>query len=151
MKKNIKKRIICLLIFAAFCVSLNANQQVFAAKAKKMTQEEFTQLSNNIAFLTKKIYANGLFSPKDNETIIDAKEKLDTALLGGGGKYDLAQAYYKLAYVYRNREYRDDAIECYQTILENFQESPYYLKSVNELKKMGVKVASPTEESASEN
>lgn len=140
-----------MLVFAAVCISLDTNHQVFAAKAKKMTQEEFTQLSNNIALLTKKIYANGLFSPKDNENLIDAKEKLDTALLGGGGKFDLAQAYYKLAYVYRNREYRDDAIECYQTILENFQESPYYLKSVTELKKMGVKVASPTEESASEN
>jgi len=151
MRKTIKKNLALTIIFAAICASFSTNQTVFAAKAKKMTQEEFTQLSANVGNLTKKIYANGLFSPKDNETLIDAKDKLDTALLAGPGKFDLAQAYFKIGFVYKNREYRDDAIECYQTILENFPDSPYYLKSLNELKKMGVKIASPAEASASGN
>jgi outer membrane protein assembly factor BamD (BamD/ComL family) len=56
---------------------------------------------------------------------------------------DFPALYYRVGYIYEQREYKDDAIECFKTILENFPDSPYTAKATNELKKMGVKIENP--------
>jgi len=107
-----------------------------------MTPEEIQEISNMADKLLKKVYAAGLFSPKDNENLITTKLKLDEALLGSPNP-EFASIYYKLGYIYSHRELKDDSIQCFQTILDNFSDSPYAVRAVNELKKMGVNVVTP--------
>ena len=115
----------------------------FCSKEKeKMTPEEIQEISNMADKLLKKVYAAGLFSPKDNENLITTKLKLDEALLGSPNP-EFASIYYKLGYIYSHRELKDDSIQCFQTILDNFSDSPYAVRAVNELKKMGVNVVTP--------
>ena len=44
------------------------------------------------------------------------------------------------------REYKKEAIECYQTILENFPDTALAPKASQALKKLGVEVVTPSEE-----
>lgn len=116
-------------------------------RAKKLTDAEITAITDTVDHLTKKIYAAGLFSPQDNEKLVDTKLKVDAAFQSSPTSLDFANLYYKLGFIYKERELRDDAIDCYTSILENFSDSPYALKAANELKKMGVKVQSPADAS----
>jgi len=38
----------------------------------------------------------------------------------------------------------DEAADCFQTILENFSDTPFAPKAVKELTKMGVKIQAPS-------
>ena len=46
----------------------------------------------------------------------------------------LAPIYYKAGNLYKARKYQTDAIECYQTVLENFADTAIAPKAVKELK-----------------
>ena len=56
---------------------------------------------------------------------------------------ELAPLYYKAGNIYKLREMKPEAIECYQTILENFSDTALAPKARAALESMGVKVAAP--------
>lgn len=143
MKKSIIKLISVILTAIMFSCFIAQGDSLAAKKKKKLTPEELTQISDTTNRLVKKVYSYSLFSPKDNETLIDLKIKLDDYLPTNTTNPDFPALYYKVGYVYEQREYKDDAIECFKTILENFPDSPYTTKAANELKKMGVKIENP--------
>ena len=140
--KKITATLLCLitLLFVSFMISPDAIAK--GKKAKGLSPEDMTQITDTLTNLTRKVYASSLFSPKDNENLIDIKIKLDDALVAGSNP-DLAPLYFKAANLYKVREMTDEAIECYQTVLDSFPDTPYAAKSINELKKMGVKIESP--------
>ena len=97
MKSFINKIAICLLVvgIAVGCSSLWVTDAGAAAKKSKggLTQEQLDTMNNNLNNLTRKIYANSLFSPQDNETLINIKLDLDKAMLkSASGEY--APLYY---------------------------------------------------------
>ena len=55
----------------------------------------------------------------------------------------LAPLYYKAANLYKAREYKQEAIDCYQTILENFPDTALAPKARQALSAMGVTVVDP--------
>ena len=55
----------------------------------------------------------------------------------------LAPLYFKAGNVYKLRDMKPEAIECYQTILENFSETALAPKARAALEQMGVEVAAP--------
>ena len=59
----------------------------------------------------------------------------------------LAPLYYKAANLYRTRDYKKEAIDCYQTILENFPDTALAPKARQALKDMGVEIVEPAAES----
>ena len=65
---------------------------------------------------------------------------------------ELAPLYYKAGNVYKLRDMKPEAIECYQTILENFSDTALAPKARAALEELGVTVTAPavTEETASE-
>lgn len=140
---NLKKLMAFALIFSVLLGFVVAPDAYAAKKKKKLSEEEITQITTTVNTLMKKVYSAALFSPKDNEDLIDIKLQLDDLFLSSPSAMDFAQLYYKVGFVYREREYKEEAIECFQTILDNFPDSPYTAKAVNELKKMGVKITSP--------
>ena len=50
----------------------------------------------------------------------------------------------------KKRNYKNEAIDCYQTILENFTDTAFAPKAKQELLKMGVKIEEPQEEVSEE-
>lgn len=148
--KNTSIKIIIFTMIISIFINFALAPDVLASKKKKkLSDQEITQISDTINDLMIKVKSAALFSPKDNEDLINAKLKLDDSLESNPGNQAFSQLYFKAGIVYREREYRDDAIECFQTILDSFPDSSYALKAMNELKKMGVKIMAPGSQSGS--
>ena len=144
MKSRLFK-IFVILIIGILVIGLNIPPQAVAKKKSSgggLSPDDITAMSTSLDNFTKKIYASSLFSPADNQKLIEIKLKLDNAMLFGVTP-ELAPLYYKAAYVYKEREFKDEAVDCYQTILENFSDTAFAPRAMKELKKMGVKVELP--------
>ena len=149
MKKTLVLILIGMLVF------MMASKDSLAAKKSKksagsITQEDMTTMSDTIDRLTKKVYSNSLFSPQDNAEMIEIKIKLDNQMLIAPDA-GLAPLYYKAANLYKEREYKQEAIDCYQTILENFPDTALAPKSRQALSALGVTIVDPNAEAGSEN
>lgn len=147
---GIMKKIFVLLLAVTLIGVTFGFQSVEAKKSKKggISEEEMTTMTTTVDNLTKKMYGHGLFSPEDNESLIDIKLKLDNQMLIAPDP-TLAPMYYKLALLYKSREMKDEAVECFQTILENFADTALAPKAAAQLKLMGVTIALPTKPGAS--
>lgn len=145
----IKKLLVLFLLLTVVGVFFSMDS-VEAKKSKKggIAEEEMTAMSTTIDTLTKKMYGNGLFSPEDNENLIDIKLKLDNQMLIASDPA-LAPLYYKIAILLKSRDMKDEAIECFQTILENFADTAFAPKAAAQLKTMGVEVKAPATPGAS--
>lgn len=140
------KKLFALVIIVLFFFTSSASHDVCAASKKKgkggVTEEQLTQITTDIQRLRKKIYAHGLFSPADNQTLIAMKMTLDDVMLTAPDP-TFAPLYYNLGLIYEQRQMKDDAVECFQTILENFGDTALGPKARNELTKMGVTIKTP--------
>lgn len=141
MKKTLVLLLIGFIIFA-----LAAKDSMAARRSRKgptgIAQEEMTTMSDTIDVLTKKVYSASLFSPAENSKMIDIKIKLDNQMLVAPDA-GLAPLYYKAGNLFRAREYKTEAIQCYQTILENFPDTALAPKAQKILTDMGVKIVDP--------
>lgn len=144
------KKTLILLIIAMMVFAMAAKDSQAAKKTRKtagaITQEELTTMSDTIDRLTRKVYANSLFSPADNAGMIEIKIKLDNQMLIAPD-LALAPLYYKAGNLYKAREYKQEAIDCYQTVLENFPETALAPKAKQALKSLGIEVVEPQSES----
>jgi len=137
-------------IVASFLVLTAISLDVSAAKkAGKISKEEVQQMSDDIDNLTKKIYGRALLSPQDNEALIGIKIKLDNSMLVATAS-ELAPLYYKVGNVYKLRGMNPEAIECYQTILENFSDTALAPKARAALGELGVTIEAPSANEESE-
>ncbi len=137
MKKFIILSLVGIVLASVFCIDAQAARK---SKAKsKISQEFLTETETEINRLTTKIYGKALLSPQDNESLITIKIKLDSQLVQGSAP-ELAPLYYKTGNILRMREMKKDAIECYQTVLENFPNTAFAPKAKAELKEMGIEV-----------
>lgn len=137
MKKAFLFIICSILVFSAMCLDVSA-----AKKSSKISKEVVQQMSDDIDNITKKIYARTLLSPADNETLIGIKIQLDNQMLVATAT-ELAPLYYKAGNVYKLRHMKAEAIDCYQTILENFSDTALAPKARAALAELGVEVAEP--------
>ena len=138
IKKIILSTIVGFLLLSAISLDVSA-----AKKSSKLSKEAITEMSDTIDKLTEKIYGRALLSPQDNETLIGIKIKLDNQMLVSTST-ELAPLYYKAGNVYKLRDMKPEAIECYQTILENFSDTALAPKARTALESLGVTVATPT-------
>ncbi len=128
------------MIFASSSFFSSSADAAGKKKSKgALSQEQLDTMNKDLNTLTKKIYANSLFSPKDNETMINIKLDLDNALLQNAVP-EYAPLYYMEANLLKKRSYKPEAIECYQTIMENYADTAFAPKAKQELLKMGVKI-----------
>lgn len=144
MKRIFTTILVCFLLLSAICLDVSA-----AKKSSKLSKEAVQQMSDDIDNLTKKIYARALLSPQDNETLIGIKIQLDNQMLMATAT-EMAPLYYKAGNVYKLRKMDKEAIECYQTILENFSDTALAPKARAALTEMGVEVAAPVQTEESE-
>ena len=144
MKKIILWTIAIFLLLSAISLDVSA-----AKKGGKISKEEVQQMSDDIDNLTKKIYGRALLSPQDTETLIGIKIKLDNSMLVATAS-ELAPLYYKAGNVYKLRGMNPEAIECYQTILENFSDTALAPKARAALESLGVTIAAPKADETAE-
>ena len=146
MKKILLSILTGFLLLSAISLDVSA-----AKKSSKLSKEAISEMSDSIDKLTQKIYGKALLSPQDNEELIGIKIKLDNQMLMSPST-ELTPLYYKAGNVYRLREMKPEAIECYQTILENFSDTALAPKAKTALESLGVTVTVPavTEEAAEE-
>ncbi len=146
MKKIILSILTIFLLLTAISLDVSA-----AKKSAKLSKEDIAEMSDQIDGLTKKIYGRALLSPQDNETLIGIKIRLDNQMLMAANPA-LAPLYFKAGNIYRLRDMKPEAIECYQTVLENFSDTALAPKARTALEQMGITVTAPkaTEENAEE-
>lgn len=143
MKKFLSALLLIMLLFCSLGTEALAKKKKGGSTG--IPAEKVKELQENVTYLTKKIYANSLFSPQDNEKLIDVKLTLDTAMLSAPDA-TYAPMYYNVGLVYNYRELKDEAVECFQTILENFGDTALAPKARKELGKMGIEVKAPVQE-----
>ena len=144
MKRIILWTIAGFLLLSAISLDVSA-----AKKSGKLSKEVIQQMSDDIDNITKKIYARALLSPQDNETLIGIKIQLDNSMLAASST-ELAPLYYKAGNVYKLRDMKPEAVDCYKTILENFSDTALAPKARLALEELGITVDTPkpaTEES----
>ena len=134
MKKIFLSIIVGFLLLSAISLDVSA-----AKKSSKLSKEAIAEMSDSIDKLTQKIYGRALLSPQDNESLITIKIKLDTQMIEGSAP-ELAPLYYKTGNILKMRDLNKDAIECYQTVLENFPNTAFAPKAKAALKDMGVEI-----------
>ena len=139
MKKFFLFVLASLFLLSAICLDVSA-----AKKSSKISKEAVQQMSDDIDNITKKIYARALLSPKDNETLIGIKIQLDNQMLVSSAT-ELAPLYYKAGNIYKLRGMKTEAIECYQTVLENFSDTALAPKARAALEDLGITVTAPVE------
>lgn len=139
------KKILVLLLAVALFGVIFSFESADAKKSSKggITADDVTSMSNTLDSLTRKMYGNGLFSPQDNENLIEIKLKLDNQMLVSSD-VTLAPLYYKIAVLLKSRDMKDEAVDCFQTVLENFAATALAPKAAAQLKLMGVAVKAPT-------
>ena len=134
MKKIFTYILVGFLVISAVSLDVSA-----AKKSSKISKEEMTEMSENIDTITKKIYGRALLSPQDNETLIGIKIKLDNQMLVSPNP-EIAPLYFKAGNIYRLRNMNSEAIDCYQTILENFSDTALAPKATAALEDLGVNI-----------
>ena len=101
------KKTLILLLIGMIVFSMASMDSLAAKKSKKsagsITQEDMTSMSETIDRLTRKVYANSLFSPADNASMIEIKIKLDNQMLIAPD-ITLAPLYYKAANLYKAKQ-----------------------------------------------
>ena len=137
MKKFFTLLLAGFFLISAICLDVSA-----AKKSSKISKEVVQEMSDSIDTITKKIYSRALLSPKDNEILIGVKIQLDNQMLVATAT-ELAPLYYKVGNVYKLRGMNSEAIECYQTILENFSDTALAPKARTALADLGVEIAAP--------
>lgn len=137
MKKLIVLLFVGILIVSA--VSIDAYAAKKGGKGKGLSAVQIQEMSNTVDNLTRKMYSRGLFSPEDNANLIEIKIKLDNQMLVSPD-VSLAPLYYKVGVLYKSREMKNEAIDSFQTILENFSDTALAPKSRAQLVSMGVVV-----------
>lgn len=145
------KKLLIILVIGALAIFAFSFQSAEAKKGKKggISEEDMTNMSTTVETLTKKMYAKSLFSPEDNGNLIDIKIKLDNQMLVAPDP-SLAPLYYKVGLLYKSREMKDEAIDCFQTVLENFGDTALAPKSATQLKSMGVEVKATNKDDSGE-
>ena len=144
MKKIFTFIVVGIFLLSAICLDVSA-----AKKSSKLSKEAVQEMSDNIDNLTKKIYSRALLSPQDNETLIGIKIQLDNQMLVATAT-EMATLYYKAGNLYKLRGMKAEAIDCYQTILENFSDTALAPKARAALAELGVTVTAPVETEESE-
>ncbi len=141
------KKLVLFIVLAIFILSsVTANTTLAAKKSTKKSSinaAQIQEMSDTVDKLTTKIYSASLFSPEDNANLINIKIKLDNQMLISPDA-SLAPLYYKAGNLYKAREYKNEAIDCYQTILENFGDTALAPKALKELNALGVSVNLPS-------
>lgn len=140
------KKTLVLLLIGFIIFGLAAKDSVAAKRSKKaagaISQEDMDAMSVTIDRFTQKIYSASLFSPAEMQQLIGVKIKLDNQMLISPD-VTLAPLYYKAGNLYRARNLKKEAVECYQTILENFPDTALAPKAMQALKDLGVAVVDP--------
>ena len=139
---DFKKIIAGLILIFAVVTFMTLDTNVSAKKSSKVKMEPETieTMANQVDSLTKKIYGGALLSPEDNSNLVGIKIKLDNQMLLEPDPA-LAPLYYKVGCMYKMRDMTNEAVECFQTILENFGNTALGPKSYQALKDMGVDVS----------
>jgi len=138
------KKLLILLLIGVFVSSAFGIKAQAAKKGGKgkVSNEELQQMSDTVDNLTKKVYGRALLSPTDNENLIEIKIKLDNQMLATPDA-TMAPLYYKAGMLYKLRDMQPEAIDCFQTVLENFGDTALAPKARAALKEMGVDVKDP--------
>ena len=150
MRSFVKSTILILIILVVSVIFISP-QAIAVKKSKKnaLTPEELDKLTASVNRLVKKVYSSSLFAPSDNDALFESKMKVDTEIQVASPDTAYADLVYKIAFILKEREFKDDAIEYYRTLMDKFPDSPYVPKAAEELRKLGVKLDTGSEEDTS--
>lgn len=139
------KKLLHLILAAIFvftlCLPADAQD---AAEPPKKTEKQI--LEENVEILTKKVYGSSLFSSEDSDMLIEIRTQLNAMADTKLSSPAQAKLFYNAAFIFKAREYKQDAIQYFKVVLENFPETVYSKRAISELEKYGVNLNEESEE-----
>ena len=139
MKKVILTIICIVSLFFLIFPEQPADAAKKGGKKSSISKEEMTNIVNSVDNYTRKVYANSLFSPQEMQDLVQIKLKLDDQMLLSPDP-EYAPLYFKMGNIYKARDKKEDAIDCYQTIMENFPDTVLFPKAKKKLEDLGVTI-----------
>ena len=137
MKKILLIALSIILVCGLVFQTPTADAAKKAGKKSSISKEEMQNIVASVDGFTKKVYANSLFSPKEMQDLVQIKLKLDDQMLASPDA-EYAPLYFKIGNIYKARGKKEDAIDCYQTIMENFPDTVFFPKAKKKLDDLGV-------------
>jgi len=123
-------KILIISLICTFWFSIQSNTTTFLAakeddtEGKQATQTEVNEgveeAKKTISLLTKKIYAKSLFSPTDNDKLIELKISLYNLWTKNPTNKTLAEPLYTTGHLLIQRELYDEATEILNIVIESF-------------------------------
>lgn len=149
MKVFLKSTVLILIILVVSIVFISPQASaVKKSKKSAMSEEDLNKVKTSVNRLYKKVYSSSLFAPTDNDDLFEDKIIIDSQLNEESPDAAFAELVYKLAFVLKEREFKDDAINYYQSLMDKFPDSAYVPKAAVELRKLGVTIGGDSEEEA---
>jgi hypothetical protein len=133
------KKILNLLFILALALQLFIPAELAEAKKVSLTEEQITQLQDDVNMLTRKTYASRLFDPADVQKLLEVRDTLNSVADGNMKDPMYAKMFSDIAYVLSKRDYKQDAIEYYTLVKDKFPNTIYSRKAEAELVNLGVK------------
>ncbi len=115
-------------------------------KSAGLEEGEIEKVKENISNLNKKVHTYTLFSPEDSAKLVEVKMALNSLADGKISDPSYAELFYNAAYILKEREYKQDAIQYFSVVIKNFPQTVYAYRAKNELKKFGIKFDEEPEE-----
>lgn len=126
-------KILVISTFTTLSFMLSFNSKIIMAQksgdssGKQATQSEVNEgldeAKNTISMLTRKVYSQSLFSPQDNEKLVDLKIKLYQIWEKNPTNRELAEPMYNTAVLLQKRELFEEALEILNIVSESFPPS----------------------------
>jgi len=147
LRSSIKSLVLIVLILIVSVLFISPQAEA-VKKSKKggMTPEELDTVTISVNKLVKKVYSSSLFSPTDNDDLFEDKMKVDSEIQGESPDPSYADLVYKIAFILKEREFKDDAVIYFRTVMDKFPDSSYVPRAAEELRKLGVKLDAGTTE-----
>ena len=127
-----KKAVLLTMLFLIIILQTSAFAAPTSTRRANLTPAQMQTMSATLENFDLKIHTKSLFSPEENEELFVIKSKLDNQM-SKKPDMSLAPLYYKAGNIFSAREYNKEAVECYQTITENFGSTIYAQKAKREL------------------
>ncbi len=117
-----------------------------AKKTANNPEEEIKKIEQDVEDLTKKIYSSSLFSADDINKLIEIKTYLNSIADTNLRNPSYPKLFFEAAFLLNEREFKQDAIQYYKIVTENFPETLYSKRASDELQSLGIGIRKEEED-----
>ena len=141
------KKFSIVTVISVIAIMLVFSGDCSAKSGANQGEDEVQVIKKDVEELNQKIHSFTLFSPEDSQKLVKVRNKLNAMANEKLSDPEYAQLFYNTAFILKEREYKQDAIQYFTVVTKNFPETVYAQRAKSELKNLGVTFEQEEEDS----